>query len=146
MGKSLRFVLVLACFTAIMAVISACGSIQHYYVDKFEGDPLTYLVGEWEGTVNIPGSTHPEAERMLIIPPQRTSSILTAYYGIPGTRFQGRTTVYVGHSEGRISVNFKTGSGSRATLWLMRMNGEYVLNGELRTTNLPNQMILRKKK
>ncbi len=140
-----RPVFLIGCFAALAIVVSACASAT-YTNNKFNEDPLVYLIGEWEGTVNIPGSPIPEWERILIISYQASSPVLEARYGIPGTRYQGRATVYVEQLNGSISITFRTGSGSTATLWLQRMGDEYVLNGTLKTPNLSNSMILRKKK
>ncbi len=125
--------------------VTSCASSEHYS-GAFNEDPLTYLVGEWEGHVDVPGDTRFPPARFLIIYPQSPSSELMARYGIPETAYQGSTMVTVARSGAEISVTFRTGSGSVASLWLRRFGEDLVLEGVLRSANLPNRMILRKKK
>lgn len=134
--------LLFGCLTLLL-LISACASIQHS--ERFDEHPMRYLIGEWEGTVNVPGDKLLSPDRILVIYYQPESQFLKAHYGIPGTRYQGPTSVKVIQFNGNIGISFTTGSQSRATLWLKRLGDDLVLIGELKTTNLPNQMILRKK-
>lgn len=139
----LTFLAMLA--VAVSACVSASGSAS-YYEDRFSGDPLTYLVGKWEGTVQVAGDQLPPA-RMLIVYPGQTGSTIWAQYGIPETRHQGPTSILIEGYDGKVSVNFRTGSNSKVNLWLQRMGNDLVLNGTLKSQNgIPWQIILKKVK
>jgi hypothetical protein len=138
-----RSALLLICFLAL--ALGACAS-THYSSNEFIADPLEYLVGEWEGTASIPGAQIPLVDRILIIYPQPKGQTLKARYGIPGTSYQGPTTVEVMQSNGIVSIAFRTGSASRVSLWLQRSGNTLILNGTINTqSGLPSPMILRKK-
>ncbi len=133
--------LILICMATLFAV-SACASAQ-YYNNEFQGDPLQYLVGEWEGMVDIPGPVQPN-ERVLVIPSQPSGSMLYGYYGVETTRLS-KKSISVEQINGTITIRLFTGLAT-ASLQLNRMGNVLILRGLLKSANLPNQMLLTKKK
>ncbi len=141
-----RSVIFFGWLALLTIVVGACASASpgsYYQSDGFNNDPLSYLVGEWEGEVDSPGAPLPP-QRILIIPFQPSGSTLYGYYGIERGHL-GKRSISVQQFDGHVGIKFYTGFAN-VTLWLERMGNDYVLQGELKSANLPNPMILRKNK
>lgn len=127
----------------LMFTISACAS-SYYQNSGFDKDPISYLAGEWEGSLYHTYSRL-VSDRFLTIYQQASGSTLNANYGIPGTDMQGLTTVsVVRQSSGEIKVTFRTGSGSTVNLWLARMGDDWVLDGTIKSDSPAKRMLLKK--
>ncbi|MBI2635304.1 MAG: hypothetical protein HYW79_02050 [Parcubacteria group bacterium] len=141
-----QIVLSFGWFIILAVTIGACASAGYYKNDRFDNDPISYLVGEWEGTINA-GESSLSTFRKLTIYPQSANSTLSAHYGIPGTRWQGPAQVYVETFDGKIGIRFRTGSGSRIDLWLARIGNDLILDGTFNTpSGVPYQFMLTKKR